>query len=577
MLKPPPRLPDGAHVDLQQIVALGERMAGVADERALAEVATLATPTLLGASAVVWLSDRHERCEGCDWDETSRLVLRRAALAALPRAGRAAVLDGAQLPPALADVIGATVVVAAALRLHREPVGVLACVVAEGDTRVQALLTLVAQQASSFLAGLRAADLLRDETRALEKQLETRTGQLRRAEQQIIVSDRLAMLGTLVAGIGHEITNPLATVMLNNGALVNRLARAGLPPGLLTEAQRLVAENDEALERIRGLVGELRTFVRRDDGSMHALDLRQVIDSSLRLCRAHLRHVDIVIDLPSLPAVRGSVSRLGQVFLNLLVNAAQAVVGGVHPRVEIRAVVAGDKVRIGVSDNGPGVPEAVRQNIFDMFFTTKAATEGTGLGLAIARDIIEQHHGRIELESRPGAGATFWVELPCMVVEAGAQRPRTPSSPAIKPARRKPSTPHMAPRPAPRPRLLIIDDEVMILRALERELEADFEVITARTGDAAARAVAAGRFDAVLCDINLAGENGHEVVAGLDRTTAGLADRTVFMSGGPVDSRNHPVHVPGRFVAKPFQVPALVQMLRSVMAAAGTVAARPGE
>src|SRR5262245_43890109 len=137
MLKPPPRSPDGAHVDLSQIVALGERLAGAVDEAGLAEVASLATPVLLGASGVGWLTERHERCEGCEWDETSRLVLRRAALAAMPRAGRAAVLGGADLPPEVAAAIGEAVIVAAPLRLHRELVGVLTCVVPEGDARVQ--------------------------------------------------------------------------------------------------------------------------------------------------------------------------------------------------------------------------------------------------------------------------------------------------------------------------------------------------------------------------------------------------------------------------------------------------------
>jgi signal transduction histidine kinase len=570
MLKPPPRPPDGVHVDLQQIVGLGERLSGAGDEAALAEMATLATPALLGASVVAWLTDRHERCEGCDWDDTSRLVLPRAALTLMPRAGRAAVLASADLPAELQAAVGEAVVVAAPLRVHRELCGVLVCVVPEADARVTSLLTLIAQQASASLVGLRGAELLKDEAHALEAQLEARSNDLRRAEQQIIVSDRLATLGTLVAGIGHEITNPLATVMLNNGALVNRLARAGLPAGLLTEAQRLVAENDEALERIRGLVGELRTFARKDDGSLNPLDLRPVIDSSLRLCRAHLRHVDLSVEIPSLPAVRGSASRLGQVFLNLLVNAAQAVSGAVHPRIEVRASVADDKVRVGFSDNGPGVPEAVRERIFEMFFTTKSPTDGTGLGLAIARDIIERHHGKIELEAHAGAGATFWVELPTIHVERGETRRGTPSSPAIKPARRKPSTPHMSALPQHRPHLLIIDDEVMILRALERELEGDFVISTARSGAAALAVVGKGRVDAVLCDVNLAGENGHEVVGRLDAAAPGLAARTVFMSGGPVDGKTRVALPAGRFVAKPFQVPALLQMLRGVMAAAGT-------
>jgi CheY-like chemotaxis protein len=231
----------------------------------------------------------------------------------------------------------------------------------------------------------------------------------------------------------------------------------------------------------------------------------------------------------------------------------------------VRAQLVGDKVRVGVSDNGPGVPEAVRERIFDMFFTTKAPHEGTGLGLAIVQDIVVRHGGNIELESRPGAGATFWVELPAIGVDADTSRKGSPSSPGIKPARRKPSVPQLAARPAARPRLLIIDDEVMILRALERELEGDFEIVSARTGAEAAAAVKNGRFDVVLCDVNLAGENGHDVVHELDRAVPGLAAHTVFMSGGPVDPRPRAAMPPGRFVAKPFQVPALLQVLRGML------------
>ncbi len=568
MLKQPRPASEGPLVDVPQVVALGERMAGAADERALAEIATLASPGLLGTSVVCWLTDRVELTNGVEWDETSRLVLRRAALATLPRPSRATHLAADSLPPAVAETLGGLGLLIAPLRVQRDLVGVLVCAVAEDDERVPLLLAALAQLASGCLGGMRSAELLKDEARALEAQLEQRTAELRRAEQQIIVSDRLAMLGTLVAGIGHEITNPLATVMLNNGALVNRLARAGLPPGLLTEAQRLVAENDEALERIRGLVNELRTFARKDDESMQALDLRPVIDSALRLCRAHLRHVDLHVELPVLPVVRGSAARLGQVFLNLLVNAVHAVGGASHPRVEIRAVVNGDKVRIGVSDNGPGVPEAVRARIFEMFFTTKAVGEGTGLGLAIAQDIVTRHGGQIELGPGLGGGATFWVVLPAVDLEAtGAKRPGSPSSPSIKPARRKPSLPQVTPRPA-RARLLIIDDEVMILRALERELENDFDVTTARTGDEAVAAAGSMKFDVVLCDLNLAGENGQEVVKRLDAAAAGTSTRTVYMSGGPVDSKPRGAAlVPARFVSKPFQVPALLLVLRAVLVA----------
>jgi CheY-like chemotaxis protein/two-component sensor histidine kinase len=375
----------------------------------------------------------------------------------------------------------------------------------------------------------------------------------------------MATLGMLAAGIGHEISNPLATVMLNNGALTNRLARAGLPAAPLTEAQRLLAENDEALDRIRSIVGELRTFARK-------AQLRAIVESSIRLCRAQLRGIEVKLELPMLPVVRGSSARLGQVLLNLLVNAAHALAGTEKPRIWVNASTMGDEVMVVVTDNGPGVPPELAVRVFDMFFTTKGPGEGTGLGLGIAKDIAERHGGRLELESKPGAGASFRLILPVRAVESTETRPRAPSSPAIKPARRKPSLPALASQPPtssePRPRVLIVDDEVMILRALERELATDFEVVAVSSGDEAVAAWGKSRFDAVLCDVNLVGESGLDVSGRLAAIDPGCAQRTIFMSGGPSSAkvRQTVAAAPGRFVAKPFDMVALVKLIRGLVA-----------
>jgi signal transduction histidine kinase len=575
MVTTPRPPPDEPASDLQQIVALGDRLSGALDEKSLAEICTMAAPRLLGARVVCYLSDALRRCQGATpvWDDDTLVVLRSTAVQTVAVAGRVAHLEPGAIPPAIIEGLAAgEVALAAPLWVQRDLAGVLVAVVPGDGPRPRAMLAALAQLASSSLGALRLVMQVREQARELEAQLDRRTRDLKLLEQRLMTSDRLATIGMLAAGIGHEVANPLATVMLNNGALNNRLARAGLPAGALTEAQRLLAENDEALERIRGIVGELRTFARKDDESMQPLDLRAVIESSLRLCRAQLRGIEVKTELPMLPVVSGSGPRLTQVLLNLLVNAAQALGGVDKPRIAVIADVVGDEVRVTVADNGPGVPPDVRARIWDIFFTTKAPGEGTGLGLAIARDIVRRHGGRVELDETPGGGASFRLFLPRRAVTAAEEgaRPRTPSSPAIKPARRKPSAPAIA-VPAPgapvaRPRLLIVDDEVMILRALERELAADFEVITVASGDEALRVAGGARFDAVLCDLNLVNESGIDVcrrLAAMDSTTPG---RTIFMSGAPLSSRLRAQlgQLPAQFVTKPFDMSALLKMLREL-------------
>lgn len=567
---PPEGHAEASLADLKQVVSLGERLATATDERSLAAMCSGPTARLLGGSAAAFVTDRVAFADGAAWDAAALEALRAAALPALGIARAAGPLES--LPAPVAATVGSgRMLLAAPLSLQRELVGVLACVTTDSPV-ARLILSAIAQLASAYLGALRVIGTIRVEAREVEVLLEKRTRDLRAAEAHLIVSDRLAAIGTLAAGIGHEISNPLATVMLNNGALSNRLARAGLPAGVLSDAQRLLGENDEALDRIRTIVGELRTFVRKDDGSSFSpLDVRAVVESATRLARAQLRGLELQLALTPVSPVLGSQARLGQVFLNLLVNAAQALSATSRgARIDVRSEERGQEVVISVADNGPGIPPDVLPKIFDMYFTTKAG-HGTGLGLSIAHDIVARHGGRIEVDSTVGVGTTFRVILPIKApAAAGSPRPvtgRGAATPAVKPARRKPSHPGIAIPDVKRPRLLICDDEPAILRALTRELELEFEITATSSGDEATSACGTGRtFDAFLCDVNLLGESGLDVSSRVAALDPRLGQRVIFMSGGTLSDRARVAAVadPTRFVAKPFDLPALVRLLKAI-------------
>lgn len=258
-----------------------------------------------------------------------------------------------------------------------------------------------------------------------------------RLTREAISSERLAAVGQLAAGVAHEIRNPVAYVMANqryareqvqriaavaslleNGAPATELRSAwdeigGL--GLFEEMSRALGDAEEGTTRIRDIARDLGALARRDDGPPCIVDLNEVVRSALRLSRAEVHHRASVVSRPGQQAeVLGHANRLCQIFVNLLVNAAQAI--GDRPDKPGEIVVAtrrdGDDVVTEVRDNGPGIPPAVVTRIFEPLFTTKGSSGGTGLGLSISREIADAHGGRILVDSRCGEGTVFRLILP---------------------------------------------------------------------------------------------------------------------------------------------------------------------
>jgi two-component system NtrC family sensor kinase len=232
---------------------------------------------------------------------------------------------------------------------------------------------------------------------------------LRRAQQRLQFADRLTSLGTLAAGVAHEINNPLAYVTANLKFALESLA--GAAPLHVIEA---LSDAVEGAARISGIVRDMKTFSRAED-AISAVDVSVVLRSAANLARAQIGHRGkLVCDLDERAWVLAGEARLGQVFLNLLVNAAQALPDRASDLNLIRLVsrVEDDTVVVVVEDNGVGIPAAVRDRIFDPFFTTKPAGEGTGLGLAICHDIVTSLKGTIDVESEPGRFTVFRVRLP---------------------------------------------------------------------------------------------------------------------------------------------------------------------
>jgi two-component system NtrC family sensor kinase len=268
----------------------------------------------------------------------------------------------------------------------------------------------VGRIADGDVSPIRPARRYRDEFSALAVAINRMLDELTSRQEQLLQSRKMAALGTLTSGVAHELNNPLNNINLTVETLLDECEERGddRTKGLLDDINTQV-------QRASATVRNLLDFTRRDQPVFAAVSIQAVLDASLKLVRNELAlgGVETDLDIPEdIPPVNGNPRNLEQVFLNLFLNAQQAMPQG--GRLTVAARLEGALVRVSVRDTGTGIPEEIRDKVFEPFFTTKDAGEGTGLGLSVSYSIIEKHHGRLEVDSREGQGATFHVLLPIM-------------------------------------------------------------------------------------------------------------------------------------------------------------------
>jgi CheY-like chemotaxis protein len=277
----------------------------------------------------------------------------------------------------------------------------------------------------------------------------------------------------------------------------------------------------EGAERMAGIVRDMRAFCRPGAPMLASVDVRAVLEGAINMAMSELEHrARIIRDFSVVPHVVADSAQLGQVFLNLLLNAAQALAEGKGTDNEVRVTVGHDaqRVWIEVSDTGQGIAPEVRDRIFDPFFTTKPAGIGTGLGLPICQTIVSSMNGEITVESEIGRGSRFRVYLPVAPPEA-EKKPGARLD--VEPSRR-----------GPRARVLLVDDEPLIVTALGKVLEREHDVVAVTSGEQAHELLMrdAG-FDVVLCDVSMPGMGGIELYRSIERIRSELVSRFIFMSG----------------------------------------------
>lgn len=335
-------------------------------------------------------------------------------------------------------------------------------------------------------------------------------------QQRLVDADRLAAMGTLAAGVAHEINNPLTYALLGVQRIGSLLDGAGLPATTLATVRERLGEIEHGITRVATITQGLRSFARPDDAPPGPVDLGATLERALRMVENDLRHrAQLVKRIEELPPVLGNASRLEQVLINMLLNALQALPPeGTHV-IEVTAAKRGeDSVVLAVRDTGRGIPDDIRGKIFDPFFTTRRIGEGMGLGLAVSKTIVEGLGGAIEVDSAPGAGTTMRIVL-------RAHRAATPAASASSRA-----------RASERRKILIIDDERLVRDALVRLLSGEHDVTATGNGEAGLAAIAASKFDVIICDVMMPGMNGREVHRRIAAEHPGLERRLVFISGG---------------------------------------------
>jgi len=354
-------------------------------------------------------------------------------------------------------------------------------------------------------------------------------------QHQLLQRDRMAALGTLSAGVAHEINNPLTYLLVNLEHVLRRLRAASAsddpffelardPHGGLTGLVQSLQHAVDGANRVRQIVRDLLTFAQGNIEQHGMLDVRGIVESATQMAWHEIRHrARLVKRLADVPPVDASEARLGQVFLNLLVNAAQAIPEGKADRHEVRVSTRTDdqgRAVVEVTDTGMGIAAEDMPRIFDPFFTTKGEG-GTGLGLSISLGTVKSVGGDIQVESLPGRGTTVRVVLP-------PAKPWRGSGPA--------STRDL--RAHARRRVLVIDDERLVGEAIARAVSEENDVeVTTEAQEALARIAAGQRYDVILCDLMMPVMTGLDLYAEIVRLAPALVGRIVFMTGGAFTPR----------------------------------------
>lgn len=387
----------------------------------------------------------------------------------------------------------------------------------------------------------------------------------RRMQQQLLLADRLTSIGMLAAGVAHEINNPLAYVLGNLEFALNYLTSDKPPnPDEFAEVVQALSQAREGSQRIGHITRDLKVFCRSaEDEDTALVSVKKVMDSSINIAWNQIRHrARLIRDFERVPAVAGNQDRLSQVFLNLLVNAAQAL-PDVHleqNEIHVKIRASHGTVIVEISDNGCGMTPEQQRRAFDPFFTTKPRGVGSGIGLSICRNIIADMGGTISCESHAELGTTFRVELPAEEVSARSTRP-----------------PNLLEIPSiPRARILFIDDEPALCTVVRRLLKDEHEIIGFFDPREALRSLDRdAAYDVIFCDVMMPYMSGFEFLTEIRAHHRELSTRIIFMTGGAF---NDPAQqelnaLPNPVLEKPFEIGALHSAIARVVdtqAASGT-------
>jgi two-component system NtrC family sensor kinase len=376
-------------------------------------------------------------------------------------------------------------------------------------------------------------------------------------QDQLIQSEKMSAIGQLIAGIAHDLNNPLASVL---GFADFLIEVPNVPPAI---REPLTVIQEEA-ERASGIVRNLLGFARKQDHQRRPTALKPLLDGTFVLLRNQLmaHRVEATIEVePDLPMPDVDPNQIQQVFVNLINNAAQAIASTGRPgTITVRARRWLDGVAVEVTDDGPGMSESLAAQVFEPFFTTKAEGEGTGLGLSISQGIVKEHGGRIMLSSEDGKGSTFTVQLPLST--------RAPV----------PAPDSLSRGPTRRLRVLVVDDEPHILHYMRATLEAwGHTPVVAGDGEEALARASRESFDLIISDLRMPRLGGREFYEELSRRNPIMAGRLVFSTGDTVrgDTLAFLETLDRPYLHKPFSLAELRTLLVDVVRESGPQSAVP--